>query len=162
MTAPASETTRDYSRANGADRADSGGLKGVEIALLLVGVLGAAGLILSEFSTLFSVSVPGRPGRSVSGHHQHAYALALDGVVALWLLFNAGRGMRLAMLGLGCMGLLALGIAVIGDLGDVHSTGVLGRLFENAQAQPGAGFYEETLGAALLLISGGGLLLYQR
>jgi hypothetical protein len=161
MTAPVDETTRDYSRGNGADRGESRRLGGVPAVLLALGALGAAALIASEFSTLFSVSVPGRAGRSVSGHHQHGYALVIAGLLTLWLLFSAAQGVRMAMLGLACVGLLALGIAVIADLPDVHSTGVLGRLFESAQAQPGAGFYEETLGAALLLISGGGLLLLE-
>ena len=60
--------------------------------LLALGALGAAALILSEFSTLFSVSVPGRAGRHVSGHHQHGYALLIAASLALWLLFSAAGG----------------------------------------------------------------------
>jgi hypothetical protein len=123
--------------------------------------VGAAALILSDFSTLYAVPVAGQAAIKYSGHHQHAYALAVDGLVALLLLYSASHGLRIAMLGLAVLGLVALGIAIVGDLGDVHRSGVFGPQLLDVQAEPRAGFYEETIGAALLLITGGGLLLFE-
>jgi hypothetical protein len=50
-------------------------------------------------------------------------------------------------------------IALVGDLPDVHKTGVIGQLYDDARANPRLGYYLETLGGALLLLAGGGLLL---
>jgi hypothetical protein len=161
MTAPANETTRDYSRGDGADRGVSGRFGGLPAALLALGALGAAALILSDFSTLFAVPIPGQAARTVTGHQQHNYALLIDGLAVLVLLYSASQGGRLAMLAVAVLGLVALGIAVIGDLGDVHATRFLALQLVDVQASPRAGFYEETLGAAVLLISGGGLLLLE-
>jgi hypothetical protein len=56
-------------------------------------------------------------------------------------------------------GIAVLLIALVGDLPDVHKTGVIGELYDNARANPRLGYYLETLGGALLLLAGGGLLL---
>jgi hypothetical protein len=72
---------------------------------------------------------------------------------------GAWRGARPAMAALAVAGIAALLIALIGDLPDVHKTGVIGELYDNAHANPKTGYYLETLGGVLLLLAGGGLLL---
>ena len=60
------------------------------------------------------------------------------------------------MAGLAGLGLIAVIIAVGFDLSDATGTNTLARTFEDATGSPAIGFYLETLGAALLIISGGG------
>jgi hypothetical protein len=68
------------------------------------------------------------------------------------------RGSRPAMTALAALGLVALLIAVVVDVPDLHKTGFVGEVYEDAAAGPKAGFYLETLGAVLLL-AGGVLML---
>jgi hypothetical protein len=69
-------------------------------------------------------------------------------------------GSRPALLAVALLGLVAVGIAVLGDLPDTSRTGVVGNNFEDAKASPLAGIYLETLGAILVLLGAGlGLLI---
>jgi hypothetical protein len=62
------------------------------------------------------------------------------------------------MAALAVLGLVALLIAIVGDVPDLNETGFIGQVYEDAAAGPKGGFYLETLGAVLLL-AGGGLML---
>jgi hypothetical protein len=130
-------------------------------ALFLVsGLAGGALLIISEFSSLYEVRVAGVVNATISGGNQHNYALLVIGLAALGLVVGAVRGSRPAAAAVAGLGLLSLAIIGFGgDLHDIHSTGVAGQLYERAAAGPKSGFYEETLGVALLLVSGGGTLV---
>jgi hypothetical protein len=130
------------------------------------GLLGAALLVVAEFTTLFTISTATSNGplRSIQTGSHDAYALIPIAVVAAVLAYGASfRGSRPALLGLGALGVVTLGIALIGDLPDAESTGVIGRSvsqLSNAAASPSTGLYLETLGAVVLLIAAGcGLLL---
>jgi MFS superfamily sulfate permease-like transporter len=128
-------------------------------ALAAGAFLGGILLIVAEFSTLYEVKAgAGNPAavvRSTSGHDQHSYALVLLGLGALVMAYGATRrGSRPAMAALIAVGVVTLCIALIGDLPDATSTGVVGRNFEDARAVRGAGFYLETLGSFLLIIAG--------
>jgi cytochrome b subunit of formate dehydrogenase len=70
------------------------------------------------------------------------------------MILGAVRGARPAMAALAVLGLAALLIAIVGDVPDLHATGFIGEVYEGAVAGPKAGFYLETLGAVLLLVSG--------
>jgi len=130
------------------------------VGVALAGVAGAVLLVVADLSTLYSINVPGGITRSFSRHGQHGYALVILGVVAAFMALGALRGAVPAMAALAFLGLVALGITLIGDAGDVHATGTYGQLYENVTAGPGSGFYEETLAAVLLLLAGGaGLVL---
>jgi hypothetical protein len=78
-------------------------------------------------------------------------------VFAAAMVAGALRGALPAMVALAVLGLVALLIAVIGDVPDLNETGFIGEVYEDAAAGPQAGFYLETLGGVLLL-AGGGLL----
>ena len=64
------------------------------------------------------------------------------------------------MTGLALTGLVALAIAVHWDRSHVHDTGSVGEVYTEATANPGTGYYLETLGGALLLLSGSALLVF--
>ncbi len=132
-----------------------------ERVLAALGILGALLLILSEFLTLYTVDASGaaRQHITVSGHHQHAFALAVIGLAVLALTLPGVRRMPAAILARLVLALAALIIGPVGDGHDVTSSGVLATLYETAAAHAGNGYRAELVGAVLLLLSGAGQLL---
>jgi hypothetical protein len=143
-----------------------GGSGGLQRALLALG--GASGilLILSDFLTLYHVDVVtakcsdlAEPkladACSTTGGEHHGYALAILGVIVLLMTWGAAMGgSRPAGIALLVLGVAALAIVLAVDLPDIHKTGIVGTRFEDAQANPGAGFYLEIAGAALAMLAG--------
>jgi hypothetical protein len=140
----------------------------IRIAVLVGGLLGALLLLVAEVTTLYAVYTAGgiAPVESVNTGSHQGYALVPIALLAVLLscVIWLTRG-RAALLALAVLGLIALLIAVLGDLPDARSKGLLrtaGTQFVNAGARPCAGLYIETLGAAVFLIASGlGLLLLQ-
>ena len=141
-----------------------GTVRAIRIVLVIAAVAGALCLVAATFSTVIEITVgttskiAGRDTQ-LSGYDRHSIALLVIGLFALVMTVGAWRGARPAMAALAVAGIAVLLIALIGDLPDVHKTGVIGQLYDNARANPKAGYYLETLGGALLLLAGGGLLL---
>jgi len=138
----------------------------ISTAVLAGGVLGALVLVVSEFTTLYSVYVSSSvmPVSSQTTGSHNSYALVPIAVLAAVFAVAFWRyGSRPALLGVGALGLIALLIALIGDLPDAHASGLVGSPtshYQQASASPSAGLYLETLGAVLLIISCGcGVLL---
>ena len=132
----------------------------VRFAPLVVLWLAGIGLIVSEFLTyreIVAVTVVPEGGRTTGGAH-HGYALALIGLVSLPMSYGAvvGRS-RPAAAAVAALGGLVLVIAAIFDVGSLNDTGLIGRTYDLAEANPGAGFWLEIVCAAVLLV--GGLLL---
>jgi hypothetical protein len=148
--AGASEPTGDYSTWNA-----------VSFGVLAAGLAGAALLIAADLTTLVEIKVITVVKERLTGHDQHSWAMAILGVGAIPMAWGAARRQaRPAMLGLILLGAVALLIALIGDLPDTRSTGVIGQRYEEAAARAGPGFYLEVGGALLLLVAGvGGLVL---
>ena len=138
----------------------------VRAALALGALLGALLVVLSQFTALYhlhsttsSVAV-----KTVGTGGNHAWApipLALAAVVLAYAIYR--HGSRVALAGLFALGVATLLIALIGDLPDAHSSGLIGSSasgYVQATSSPSAGLYMETLGAVLLLAAGGvGLLM---
>ena len=121
--------------------------------------VGAILLIVADFSTLYEIKAgktdPAAVVKTTSGHAQHSFALVLLGIAALLMAYGATRrGSRPAMAALLTVGVVALVIALVGDLPDATSSGTFGRNFADARAVRGSGFYLETIGAFLLVIAG--------
>lgn len=130
-------------------------------------VLGGALLVVAEFTPLLRVHADTRGGGIIqtiqTGSH-HAYALIPIAVLAVLLALSArASGRRLALVSIGVLGLVALGIALLGDLPDARATGLIGHAggpYVTATARPATGLYLETLGAVVLLLAAAaGLLL---
>jgi hypothetical protein len=126
------------------------------VALWLAG----AGLILSEFLTyreIVAVTVVPEGGITKGGAH-HGYALALLGLASLPMAFGAviGRS-RPASAAVAVLGALALVIIAVFDVPSLDDTGLIGRTYDLAEANPGTGFWVSIVCAAVLLV--GGLLL---
>ncbi len=160
------EANSEYSRATAGSkgvlvtRAGAGApVSGVlGTALLAVGLLGALLLLIGEFTTLFQVHVAatGARVRSVASGPHHSYAMALIAVLAAAMAVAVWRAAsRPALLALGVLGITALLIALLGDLPDSSATGLvlISSRYVDASSTPSAGFYMETLGAVLLLLT---------
>jgi hypothetical protein len=127
--------------------------------ILAGGLLGALLLLVAEFTVLFEVHVASTPVplKSVTAGSHHSYALVPIALVAAALAFGVWRaGSRPALLAIAVMGVIGLLITLLGDLPDAHAKGLVGSStthFVDASSSPKAGFYMETLGAAMLVIT---------
>jgi hypothetical protein len=125
---------------------------------ILAGTLiGALLLFVAEFTPLYQVhtAASALPVRTVGTGSHESYALVLLAVLAAALGYGIFRtGSRPALLAVGLVGLVALLIALLGDLPDAQATGLLrspDAHFVNASSTPSAGLYLETLGAIVLI-----------
>jgi hypothetical protein len=127
--------------------------------VLIGGLLGAVLLFVAEFTTLYDVraSTGGALVKSVSTGSNHSYALIPVALAAAALAYAFFRvGSRPALLALGVLGVVALLVSLVGDLPDAHASGLIGSAathFQSASSRPSAGFYMETLGALVLLVT---------
>jgi len=133
-------------------------------ALAVAAGLGVTALVVSDFLVLFEVrSITAVvPGGRVTGGANHAYAMLIVGLVAAPMAFGAlAGGSRPAMIALAALAAVAVGIALIKDLPVATGPSTLkqAQAYQSTTAAPQAGFFVETLGAALLLIAGGGTLM---
>jgi hypothetical protein len=137
----------------------------VRFAVLGGGFLAAALLIVSEFAQLYSVHTSSTRAalQTVTVHAHNAFAMLPIAALAVALTWGATRdGSPPALLAIGLLGVIALLIALIGDLPDAQASGIVLRAgnYEAASSSPSLGLYLETLGAVLLVITAGaGLLL---
>jgi hypothetical protein len=134
--------------------------------VLIAGVGGAVLLLVAEFTPLLHVRT-GASARVIdtinTGAH-HSYALVPVAVLAL--VFGLGIWQtrnRLALLATGLLGVLALLIALLGDLPDAQASGLIGSAttqYTVASSSPAIGLYLETAGAVLLIVAAvAGMLL---
>ena len=153
----------DDSKGAPAPRVRSSGILTVRLALALLGAAGALLLLVASFSSVIEITV-GTTSKvadadtAQTGWDRHGPALILLAALALFLLFTGLRASRTALVGLVIAGVAALAIAWIWDRPHIHDTGSVGDIYAEAEADPGTGYYLETLGGALLLFSGGSLL----
>src|SRR4051794_918825 len=143
-----------------------GRLGASRLAILVLGGGGGLLLLVSDFLTLYHVDVvtascgdlasPNlRDACTTTGGGHHGYALAILGVIALLMAYGAAVGAsRPAGIALLVLGVAALGIALLVDRPDIHKTGIVGTQFSNAEANPGAGYWLELAGAALMIAAG--------
>jgi len=125
---------------------------------------GAALLIAAEFSTLYEVrvvtAVPEGGSFSAAGHHGYALGVMALGIVVMTVGAVLG-GSRPAAVAVLVLAAAALAIALAVDLPDVDETGLIGRTYDAAQAEPRAGLYLEIAGGCAALL-GGALILVAR
>jgi hypothetical protein len=186
---PQPEADTEYSRAQGPSRKGGKGFAGrllgraagpgrgltggprpdrldlLSRALLLAAVTGAVILLLAEFTPLLHVQPATGSGPVLSvgtGSHD---GWALIPIAALGVILAATFGRTRAPWALpavGVLGVVALLLALIGDLPDAEASSQLLPVqggYVLANAAPSTGLYLETLGAILLLLAGGGGLL---
>ncbi len=134
------------------------------MALLVLPLAGAGLLIAAEFATLYEVrvmtAVPEGGTFSAGAHHGYALGVIGAGIVVMTLGAVLG-GSRPAAVAVLVLAAAALAIALAIDLPDVHETGLIGRTYEAAQAEPRAGIYLEIAGGCAALV-GAALILAAR
>jgi hypothetical protein len=136
----------------------------LRLALLALPIAGAGLLIAAEFSTLYDVrvvsAVPEGGSYSAGGHHGYALGVMAVGIVvmALGAVLGGSRPAAFAVLALAAA---ALAIALAVDLPDVHETGLIGRTYDAARAEPRSGLYLEIAGGCAALV-GAALILVAR
>ena len=136
----------------------------LQIALLALPLGGAGLLVAAEFSALYDVrvvtAVPEGGSFSAGGHHGYALGVMAVGIVAMAIGAVLG-GSRPAAIAVVVQALAALAIALVVDLPDVNETGLIGRTYAAADAEPRAGLYLEIAGGCAVLV-GGALILLAR
>jgi hypothetical protein len=134
------------------------------VGLFAGGCLGAILLVVAEFTTLYRAQTSRGILSSTGTGPNDSYALIPIAVLVLLLALAVLRvGSRPALLAIGISGLVALLIALLGDLPDANSTrltGCQGEPCVEVLTTPGPGMYLETGGAILLIaVAGLGFLL---
>jgi hypothetical protein len=136
----------------------------LRLALFALPLAGAGLLVAAEFTTLYEVRVVGAvpEGGSFSTGPHHGYAQAVIAVaIAVMAAGAALGGSRPAAVAVIALGAGSLAITLLVDLPDVHETGLIGRSYEAAVAEPRAGLYLEIAGGCAALL-GGALMLVAR
>jgi hypothetical protein len=160
-------TSEDNSRGMPAPKRAIRRPNGVRLGLFGAGLLGVAGLVLATFSTVIRITV-GTTTRlanldaELSGRDRHGPALLVVAGLALVMLVGAVRGARPAMAAVLVCGVVALFVALAFDVPHLDDTGQVGRLYSDAAAGPGVGFWLELGGGLLLCVAGLGLLALAR
>ena len=160
-------TERDDSKGFGPGRSRLPAVLALRAALAGAGLIGAVLLVVATFATIIEISVE-TTTRGVafdaaqSGWDRHGPALLVVAGLALVMLVGAFRGARPAMAAVLVCGVGALLIVLAFDVPHLDDTGQVGRLYSDAAAGPRVGFWLELGGAALLCLSGAGLLLLAR
>ena len=121
-------------------------------------LLAALLLIAAEFVTLYRVHLANRAiaieSVTVGSHNSYAMIpialLAAGLAIAVWRVAS-----RAALLAIGLLGVVALLIALLGDLPDAHAVGLADAYTISATTTAGAGLYMETFGAILLIATSG-------
>jgi hypothetical protein len=159
MMATPPEANSEYSRGPEGSRGHSGPGSTVLLGVLIGGGLAALLLLVAEFTTLYTVntSATSTTIKSVSTGSNHSYALIPIALLSAFFAYGVWRtASRPALLAIGVMGVIALLISLLGDLPNAHATGLIhtaGGRYAVATSTPSAGFYMETLGAVLLLVT---------
>jgi hypothetical protein len=174
MNASRPEAETEYSRGRRARRGTSEGSEARwerrfethRTAVLALGLLGAALLVVAEFMPLLHVHVAGHVhlARTVTTGSHHSYALLPVAALSVGLAFTTWRsGSRFALLAVGLLGLLTIAIALLGDLPAAHSTGLVGSpttSLSTATSSPAIGLFLEIGGGLVLLVcAAAGMLL---
>jgi hypothetical protein len=138
----------------------------ISLLVLAGGLVGSGLLIVAEFTPLLRVhsSASRTVVQTIQTGFHDSYALLPIAALALFLTWSVWRSRsRWALVATAVLGVVALLIALLGDLPDAHSSGLIGSAathFAAASSSAAIGLYLETLGAIVLLITAGaGLLL---
>lgn len=146
-----------------ADPSPSPGSAPLRAGLLGLALVAALALLAATFSDVIVVTLGGRRTLAAdTGWDRHGPALLLLGLACAVLGVLAWRGTRIAAAGLILVGVTVVLIVLLGDVGDLHTTGAIAGSSENATTDPGSGFFLESLGGVLAVLAGGGFLLAGR
>ena len=131
-------------------------------ALLAPALAGVLLLVISQFSTLLEIKVITAVVEERSPFDQHGPSLLIIAIFSAVMAFGAVVGRSTpAAVALLALALVAVAITLLVDLPKLDETGLYGERYEAAQSRAGTGFYMETLGAAVLLLSAVAMLVFR-
>ena len=155
MSASAPEATEEHSSRSRGSRGRSARVSNGTLALVALALIGALMTAISSFLDILKVTTGQTTLDAQTGFDQHSVAMLLLGVAAVPMALGVLRGARPAMVALALIGAVIVIVAFTVDLPDALDEGLYGERYESAQAKPAAGFYVETVGGMLLVLSGG-------
>jgi hypothetical protein len=155
MSASAPEATEQHSSRSRASRGPSGRVSRGTLALVAIALLGAFLTAVSSFLDILEVTTGQTTLDTQSGFEKHSVAMLLLGAAAVPMALGILRGARPAMVALALIGAVVVLVAFTVDLPDALDEGLFGERYESAEAKPAAGFYVETIGGMLLVLTGG-------
>lgn len=162
----ASQTEIDGSSGEGSRRRLGGGRAGGSPVVLALALAAGLLMIATEFLLVFSVTVGMTSCEATAspdvadfcattGGERHSYALVLLGLFTGFMAWGATIGRsRPAGAALLIVGAVVVAIALLGDLPDARSEGIIGVRYEAAESSPGLGFWLELAGGALAVVAG--------
>ena len=153
--------TEDYSKQDRPRTAPSEGLGTPARAAAGLALAGIVVTIVAAFTNVIEITVLTVPQEQYTGLDRSGPALLLLAGLALLMLAGAWRGARPAMAAVSLVGIGVLLVVLLIDAPDVNDAGAWPRadLYEEATARAGVGFWFESAGGVLLLLSGGLMLL---
>lgn len=125
------------------------------MALAALALIGAFLTAISSFLDILQVTNGQTTLDSQTGFDKHSVAMLLLGAAAIPMALGVLRGAKPAMVALALIGAVIVIVAFTVDLPDALDEGLYGERYESASAKPAAGFYVETIGGMLLVLSGG-------
>ena len=129
-------------------------------AALFLAAAGCVLLVVAEFSTLREIKVITVVKETIEGREHHSYALLVIAIAAAFMAYGGIlRGARPSQWALLVLAVAAMFVVFAIDYPKVDKEGFLAEAFERAKASPQTGFYLESLGAVLLLLSAVATLL---
>lgn len=166
--ANAPQTDDDGSSGRRSGRRFGRGGSGPSPDVLGLAVVAGLLLIVAEFALVFSVDVGGATSCeataspdvsefcTTTGGERHAYAFVLLGLFTMAMAWGASIGRsRPAGAALLLVGVAVVAIALLIDLPDARSEGIIGVRYEAAEASPALGFWLELAGGVLAAVAGG-------
>ena len=162
----APQTGADGSTGRGPRQRFGRGSAGGSADVLALAVAAGLLLIVAEFLLNFSIDVGATSCEATAspdvadfcattGGERHSYALVLLGLFTLAMAWGAAIGRsRPAGAALVLVGVVVIAIALLGDLPDARSEGIIGVRYEAAKASPGPGLWVELVGGLLAVVAG--------
>lgn len=156
MSAPTRGATGDYSKGPSRLRGVLSTLAPLAIGLFAAAVVGSILLIVAEFAVVNRISIGDDVTKETfRGFDRHHFALLVIGAVSIPMAWGGfiGRS-RPAFAVLALLGLAALLIVLVGDTPDLNDKRGLDVFYDSVQTHVGLGYFLETAGAILVVVSG--------
>lgn len=142
------------------------GAPALATTVVAAALVGALLVLVAQFTALYHLrsATSSAPIRTVGTGASHAWSPLPLALLAAALAIAVHRDedrtarARTALAAIAVLGIVILGIALLGDLADARASGLIESSASHylpATSSPSAGLYMETLGAVVLVISGG-------
>lgn len=154
MSADPRQARRDYSRGFSALPRGVGAFTWLRAVAALACLAGAVLLVIATVATVIHINVVTVTKATYSGWHFTGPGLVIIALAAIPMLGGSLRGSRPAAGAVALLGVVALVLVLTLVQPNVHDTGVYGQDYDQAAAGPAFGYYAETLGSLLVLLSG--------